>query len=142
MGPGAESSVLLADTTKAICEKHQVVRSSEITNPSYSSLTLVESLTHHEDALPNEFQQDKHGLPDLPHLSEASLAELQRKDPEIRIFIEGLEKGVKPCNLRDLPPTMSLWSKEWNRLELRSGVLYRRRQERGASHYQLALPTT
>ncbi len=49
---------------------------------------------------------------------------------------------MKPCNLRDLPLTMSLWSKEWNRLELRSGVLYRRRQERGASHYQLALPTT
>ncbi len=143
MGPGAESSVLMEDTIKAICEKHQVVRSSENTSPSHSSLTLVESLTHHEDALPNEFQhEDEHGLPDLPHLSEASLAELQRKDPEIRIVIEGLEKGVKPCNLRDLPLTMSLWSKEWNRLELRSGVLYRRRQERGASHYQLALPTT
>ncbi len=66
-----------------------------------------------------------HGLPDLPPLSEASLAELQRKDPEIRIVIEGLEKGVKPCKLRDLLPTMSLWSKEWNRLELRSGVLCR-----------------
>lgn len=63
-----------------------MVGSSENASPSHSSLTLVESLTHYEDALPNEFQhEDKHGLPDLPHLSEAFLADLQRKDPEIRI---------------------------------------------------------
>ncbi len=62
MGPGAESSVLMADTITVICEKHQLVRSSENTSPFHSSLTLVESLTHHEDALPKEFQhEDKHG---------------------------------------------------------------------------------
>lgn len=143
MGPGVESSVLMADTIKAICERHQVIGSSENPSSFNSSLTLVESLTQHEDALPNEFQhEDEHGLPDLPHLSETSLAELQRKDTEMRIVIKGLESGVKPCNLRDQPPTMGLWLKEWNRLELRSGVLYRRRQDCGASRYQLALPTT
>lgn len=97
IGPGVESSVLMADTIKAICERHQVIGSSQNPSSSHSSLTLVESLTQHEDALPNEFQrEDEHGLPDLPHLTETSLAELQRKDLEMRIVIEGLECGVKP----------------------------------------------
>lgn len=141
-GPGPESLVLMADTIKAICERHQVLGLSQNSSPSHSSLTLIESLTNDEDALPNEFQhEDRHGLPDLPHLSEASLVDLQRKDPEIRIVIEEVEKGKKPCNLRNHTPTMNLWFKEWNRLELRNGVLYRRRQESGAYQYQLALPT-
>ncbi|XP_051953222.1 retrovirus-related Pol polyprotein from transposon opus [Xyrauchen texanus] len=143
MRPGVESSVFMADTIRAICERHQVIGSSNNPSSSHFSLALVETIAQHEDALPNEFQyEDEHGLPDLPHLSETSLAELQRKDPEMRIVIRGLESGVKPRNLRDQPPTMGLWLKEWNRLELRSGVLYRRRQECGASCYQLALPTT
>lgn len=89
MGPGADSSVLMADTVRAICERHQVLGSSENSSPFHSTLSLVESLTHHKDALPNEFQhEDNHGLPDLPDLSEASLADMQRKDPEIRIVIK------------------------------------------------------
>ncbi|KAF7690223.1 hypothetical protein HF521_012027 [Silurus meridionalis] len=75
---------------------------------------------------------------DLPHLPEAALAELQRKDPEINMVIEGMENGV---NLGNQPTTMGLWLKEWNQLELRGRVLYRKRQKHGASQYQLALPT-
>lgn len=77
---------------------------------------------------------------DLPHLSEYSLADLERKDPEIKIVIESLESGVKLCDLREQPLILGLWFREWSRLELRGGVLYRKRQNYGT--YQLVLPAT
>lgn len=137
----AEPSVVLADTIKAICDRHQVVGSAENSSPSDISLTLIESLTCHEDALPKEFQQeDEHGLPDLPQLSPSSLADLQRKDSEIKAVIEGLESGKKPSNLGNQSSTLRLWFKEWNRLELKNGILYRKKQDHGVPLYQLALP--
>lgn len=137
-----ESPVVMAEVVKAICEKHQVVGSPQGLH-CIPSVTLVESLTHCVDVLPYEFQhEDEHGLPSLPHLSQAALAELQRKDPELKIVIERVESGVKPCKLKEISSAVSLWLKEWKRLELRSNVLYRKRQEHGASSYQLALPTS
>lgn len=102
------------------------------------------------DVLPYEFQhEDEHGLPSLPHLSQAPLADLQRKDPELKIVIERVKNGINPCKLSGLSSALSLWLKEWkclelrsNVLELRSNVLYRKRQEHRASSYQLALPTS
>ncbi|KAL1274976.1 hypothetical protein QQF64_027790 [Cirrhinus molitorella] len=137
-----ELPVLTTETVKAICEKHQVLM-SPIGLSSSSSVILVESLTHSEDALPYEFQhEEEHGLPGLPHLSQAALAELQRKDPELKVVIERVESGIKPRSISGLSPVVGLWMKEWKRLELRSNVLYRKRQEHGVSHYQLALPTS
>lgn len=142
MEPGAKSSVLMDDAVKALCERHQVIGSSENPNSPHPPFTLVESLAHQEDALPEFQHEDDHGLPDLPHLSEVALARLQREDMEMNVVIEGVENGMKPCNRRGHSTGLSLWLKEWNRLALRGGVLYRKRQEGGTSQYQLALPIT
>lgn len=60
-------------------------------------------------------------------------------DPEIRIVNKQLESNEKPCP-KTMPPELTLWFKEWNCLELKNGVLFRKRQEQGSESYQLALP--
>ncbi|RXN13805.1 Retrovirus-related Pol polyprotein from transposon 412 [Labeo rohita] len=141
VAPGNGSGVLMVDVVKAICERHQVIGSSEDHGLTHSSIALVESLTHCVDALPDEFQHEEgHGLPDLPHLSEAALAEWQGKDPELKMVIEWMESGTRPSTQRGQPPNIVFWLREWSRLELRNGVLYRKKQEHGAFHYQLVLP--
>ncbi len=139
--PENESDVLVADVVKAICERHRVIGLPKGPGLTHSSITLVESLTHCVDALPHEFQHEiEHGLPDLLHLSEAALAEWQGKDQELKVIIEWIKSGTKPSTLRGQSPDIVLWLREWSRLELKNGVLYRKRQEHGASHYQLVLP--
>lgn len=56
--PRNESDVLVADVVKAICERHQVIGLPKSPGLAHSSVTLVESLTHCVDALPNEFQHE------------------------------------------------------------------------------------
>ena len=74
-------------------------------------------------------------------MSEDDLMEQQWTDPDLRAVIEHLQSKEKPSpNLRRELPDMSLWLREWNRLEMRNGVLYRRRQDQGEIIYQLALP--
>ncbi len=79
---------------------------------------------------------------DLPdhHLSEAALAEWQGKEQELKVIIEWMKGGTRPSTLRGQLPGIVLWLREWSRLELKNGVLYMKRQEHGASHYQLVLP--
>ncbi len=55
---GNESDVLVADAVKAICERHQVIGLLKGPGLALSSITLVESLTHCVDTLPNEFQHE------------------------------------------------------------------------------------
>lgn len=139
--PETGSEVLMADVVNAICERHQVIGLLESPDLAHSPVALVESLTHSVDALPNEFQHEvEHGLPDLSNISEATLAEWQGKDPELEVVIGWMKNGTRPGTLRGQPPDMVLWLREWSRLELRNGVLYRRKQEQGALHYQLVLP--
>ncbi|KAG1954310.1 interleukin-1 receptor accessory protein-like 1-A [Pimephales promelas] len=109
--PENKSDVLMADVVKAICERHQ-------------------ELQH----------ETEHGLPSLPNLSEAALAEWQEKDPELKVIVEWIRNGTKPGTLRGQPSDLVLWLREWGRFELKNGVLYRKKLENGVSHYQLVLP--
>uniref|UniRef100_A0A3Q2ZCS5 Gypsy retrotransposon integrase-like protein 1 n=1 Tax=Hippocampus comes TaxID=109280 RepID=A0A3Q2ZCS5_HIPCM len=72
----------------------------------------------------------------------SDLAGKQRDDTVLRTVIEHLESGSQPSpTLRQELPILALWLREWGRLALREGVLYRTRQEHGQTVHQLALPT-
>ncbi len=134
------SMVVSEEAVKAICERHQIGQSCDDPDLLHPSVTLVESLTVDVDALPQAFQQDDaYQITKIPQLSEESLRERQRTDPEVGIVIQQLESKEKP-RLKTIPPELIPWFKEWNRLELRNGILFRRSQEQKDSSYQLALP--
>ncbi|KAJ8356812.1 hypothetical protein SKAU_G00196060 [Synaphobranchus kaupii] len=140
MSEGEGLDIVLPRAVQAICEKHHVHQTGN--GLSHPSVTLVESLALHVDVIPSSFQQeDEHGLPVIPHLSEEDLRERQRADSDLKAVIEHLESGEKPPpTLRKELPDVALWLREWDRLELRRGVLYRSRQDQGNMTYQLALP--
>lgn len=135
--------MVLPQAIKALCERHVVQRSHQNSAGSYPSVALVESLAVHSDALPSSFQQeDCHGLPVVPHLTEEELRNKQRTDSDLKAVIEHLESGDKPSpTLRQELPDLGLWLREWKRLELQDGVLYKTRQEHGQITHQLVLPT-
>ncbi len=131
--------VVSEEAVKAICERHQIGQSCDDPDLLHPSVTLVESLTVDVDALPQAFQQDDaYQITEIPQLSEESLRKRQRTDPEVGIVIQQLKSKEKP-RLKTIPPELIPWFKEWNRLELRNGILFRRRQEHEDSSYQLAL---
>ncbi len=117
---------------KALCERHQVYQSCIDPDMSYSQPTVFESLSLSVCAIPQEFQQeDAHGLPVLPRMSEEELKEHQRADPELKEVIKYLESGKKPVGKVE-PVEVALWLREWNRFEFKNGMLFRRRQDRGS----------
>lgn len=122
---------------RAICEKHSVQRADN------SGITLVESLALHPDAVPEYYEQEENlsGLPAIPHLMKEDLVEKQRSDPVIREVIMCLESGEKPPPaLRKEYSDLPFYLREWDRLELVDGVLYRRRRDGDAVNHQLVLP--
>lgn len=134
-----DSPVILPEAVKAVCEKHRVSQSQDGHHPV--SMTLAESLTMNAGALPQKFQEeDDHGLPVIPHLSEEDLVDRQRADPELKEVLEYLESGEKPLGRKTQSPTMVMWIREWNKLEVKNGVLYRRRMTPGRVSSQLVLP--
>lgn len=124
------------DVVHAICEKHL------INQDAASGVALVGSLALCPDAIPDEYGEDCNldGLPVMPYLPH-EIGEKQRADSVLREVIFHLELGEKPSpTVRKEIPTFPLFLKEWNRLELRDGILYRRRQENNLLTYQLVLP--
>lgn len=104
-------------------------------------MTLVESLTTDVHALPREFQnQNNHGIPELSHLSDDDLAIRQQADPELKEVLEYLESGEKPTGKKTQSPTIGPWMREWNKLEIKNGVLFQRRTDQGRVLNQLVLP--
>lgn len=136
-----EQSMLVSEEeVRAICERHQIVQSGDDPDHLHPSVTLVESITVNVDALPQAFQQDDaYQITEIPQLSEENLRKRQREDPEIGIVVKQIKSKEKPC-FKTILPELIPWFREWSRLELRNGVLFRRKQEHGDSSYQLALP--
>jgi transposase InsO family protein len=68
--------------------------------------------------------------------------EAQSQDPSINRVIKLVESAQKPSfkNLSDEQPEVKLLLREWNKLELREGILYRRCFDRGDMIHQLVLP--
>ncbi|KAJ8346440.1 hypothetical protein SKAU_G00278410 [Synaphobranchus kaupii] len=66
---------------------------------------------------------------------------MQRADTCICEVLRQIESGEKPPpSLRKELPELCLLLREWNRLEVLNGILYRKRQEGAQTHYQLVLP--
>uniref|UniRef100_A0A9J8CSN7 Gypsy retrotransposon integrase-like protein 1 n=1 Tax=Cyprinus carpio carpio TaxID=630221 RepID=A0A9J8CSN7_CYPCA len=136
-----EGSIILPEAIRAICDRHQIGEFPDECKLSSPSIALVESLALHADVLPEEFEQENgHGLPIIPYLSNEELRKQQRMDPDLKFIIDSLELNKKPSTPGDQSLTTILWIREWNRLELRDGLLYRKRQDQGNTLHQLALP--
>lgn len=133
-------AVVSSEAIKSICDRHQVCQQCDYSDTLYQPVTLVESLAAGVDVVPEAFQQeDIYQSGEMSPFSEQDLKKRQRADPETAIVIKHLECNEKPCP-KTMPPGLALWFKEWNRFELKNGVLFRRRQEQGSESYQLVLP--
>ncbi|KAL0147798.1 hypothetical protein M9458_056875, partial [Cirrhinus mrigala] len=131
------SSITDTGVVKALCEKHLVQQNN---NPAYP---LVMSLAIHLDAVPDCYVQEDVliGSSAIPHLTKEELAEKQRSDPVIREVLTYLESGEKPPPVvRKEIPDITFYLREWDCLQMKEGVLYRRRQDGDSITYQLVLP--
>ncbi|CAI5656502.1 unnamed protein product [Oreochromis niloticus] len=136
------SEVIQPEVIKAICERHDIYFGGEGSESSDHSVALVESIALGPEALPPCFQgNDSHGLPVIPSFSFAEISEKQQADASIREIITQLESGeTPPPQVRKELPEYGLLLREWNRLELKNGVLFRKRQGVMGVAHQLVLP--
>ncbi|KAI3364944.1 hypothetical protein L3Q82_000942 [Scortum barcoo] len=132
------------NTIKAICEKHlvhQVI--SHHSGETSPYITLVVSRAHHPKALPESFEEEDQlgGLPVIPLLTPAELRDKQKADICVGEVLRQVESGERaPPSLRKELPELGLFLREWNKLEVLDGVLYRKRQEGAQTQNQLVLP--
>lgn len=121
-----------ADVISAVCQHHIV------TSPGLP--VLVESLGVDASSLPDLFVDQ--GQTTLPGMTKESWHKAQRDDPSIRTVISLIEHGQKPSlrHVNTEHTEVKFLLREWNRLELKDGILYRRCSDRGEMIYQLVLP--
>ncbi|KAJ8007789.1 hypothetical protein DPEC_G00097840 [Dallia pectoralis] len=94
-------------------------------------------------SLPQSFEEEDQlgGLPVIPSLGPAEIRDKQNADPCIREVLRQVELEEKPPpSLRKELPELGLLLREWNKLTVLGGVLYRKRKEDAQTHYQLVLP--
>lgn len=134
----ADSNSISEEIVSAICQRH-LVRTSSPEDQGQNGLTLVESLSINADTLPDNYSSE--GLHQLPLIPALDIKEKQHADPCIRELIHQLETGEKiPPTARMELPELPLLLREWSKLELVDGILYRRRRENEELSYQLVLP--
>ena len=131
-----------AEVVDAICTNH-IVRTPLHSGSDPAAITLVESFATSANAIPDCYDSEgHHGLSIIPPWSHLDLKEKQREDTTIREVIFQLECGEKiPPKVRKALPDLPLVLREWNKLELRDDILYRRRQDGEQVTYQLVLPS-
>ncbi|KAJ8384803.1 hypothetical protein AAFF_G00197900 [Aldrovandia affinis] len=103
---------------------------------------VIDAFIHVNGAITESFQSEgEHGLPVIPHMTEKELRERQQADLNLIKVISYLEDGETPPPLpRKEAPEVAILLREWNRLELRTGVLNRRKQSQDTTINQLVLP--
>ncbi len=133
---------IVPEVVQAVCESH-LLRHDPENNSHEPCVALVESLAMHADAIPAVFEQEEsaEGTSTIQHLSREELKQKQRADPSLREIILQLETGQKPPpTVRQELPELPLLLREWPRLEMKEGILYRKRKEGLQTTYQLVLP--
>lgn len=127
------------DIVKAACQRHTVRQVQELS----PFLGYVESLALHADAIPAVFGEDdsQDGVLTVPKYSESDLMRLQREDSVIGKIISLMESGndLPAGYVTDSPEVRSIL-REWKRLQLKSGLVYRTRECEGETLFQLVLP--
>lgn len=134
----ADSNLISLEIVEAICQGC-LVRAAQPVSPGSEGITLVESLSITAKAVPDSYTTEEDQLPSA--LSHLSIREEQRADVTIRELVHQMENGEKisPMARTELPE-LPLLLREWSRLELIDGVLYRKRQDHEDITYQLVLP--
>lgn len=126
-----EKREIPAAVISAVCQHHSV--SSQLP-------VLAESLAVDASSVPDLFAGQ--GQTTLPGMTRESWREAQGQDPSINRVVKLVESAQKPSfkTLSDEQPEVKLLLREWNKLELREGILYRRCFDRGDMIHQLVLP--
>lgn len=120
-----------ADVISAVCQ--HLATSSQLPVPA-------ESLAADASSVPDLFAGQ--GQTTLPGMTRESWHEAQSQDPSIKEVIKLVESAQKPSfkTLSTQQPEVKLLLREWSKLELRDGILYRRCHDRGDVIHQLVLP--
>lgn len=94
---------------------------------------FVVSLAHHPKALPEDFEEEDQlsGLPVIAPIAPDKLREKQKADACIREVLKQIKFGetILPSLRKELPFCFCLLLREWNKLEILNGILYRKQQE-------------
>ncbi|TKS65786.1 Retrovirus-related Pol polyprotein [Collichthys lucidus] len=136
LSSSSDQQDLPVDAVAVVCQ-HHLLNGADSNLPS---ITLVESLAIHPDAVPDTYENDEVlGSSTLPTYSPEELQQHQRSDPIIGQVIQVLENGNETSLVPD-PPELKLMLKERKRLEIRSGLLYRTRQSGDDVTYQFVAP--
>lgn len=127
-----EEKEIPTDAISALCHRHTVI--------SPQLPVLAESLATDASSVPELFVSQ--GQSTLPGMTKECWHKAQREDPSIRKIIAFLDCARKPSfkTVSTEEPEVKLLLREWNRLEQRDGILYRRCYDRGDIIYQLVLP--
>lgn len=106
------------DVISALCHRHTVT--------SLQLPVLAESLAINASSVPELFASQ--GQTTLPGMTKECWYKAQREDPSIRKVISLLDGERKPSSktVSTEEPEVKLLLREWNRLELRDGILHRR----------------
>lgn len=133
-----EFEQMTPETVKATCQRHTVKQVQEL-SPFYG---YVESLAIQADAIPASFEENDSpdGALTVPKYSESDLRRLQREDPVLNKVIKLVESDNLPADhAADSLEEQSIL-RDWKRLRLKSGILYRTRECEGQTLSQLVLP--
>ena len=113
-------------TVEAVCQSHLV------------ETTWVEAFAHSAQAIPPEPSSFSTELCDTE-----SWKQHQRNDPEICLVIQCLMENRKPSQQEKLDcPGLVKFVREWPRLKLFSGILYRLRHVNNEDQYKVVLPAS
>ncbi|XP_055362214.1 retrovirus-related Pol polyprotein from transposon 412 [Betta splendens] len=126
-------------TVKAVCQRHTVEHGPEPV-PFFG---YVESLAIHTEAIPDVFaeEESQDGSITVPKYNESALVQLQKEDPVISKISGLMENGTElPADCITDSPEVRLILREWKRLQMKSGLLYRTRKSEGETSFQLVLP--
>ena len=135
-----ESKTVSGDMLSAVCQRHSVITSADYSPPELP--IFAESLALDASAIPDDFVSSGQGT--LPGMTHKDWYQSQRQDPSIRRVISFVQGNRKPT-FQETSSELSevkLLLREWNRLELIDGVLFRKCLDRGNQIFQLVLPSS
>lgn len=142
LSPPENVKLFTQDAIRAVCDRHTLQRNGDTEEDKFK-LILVESLALEPEAVPDCFDQEgvSDGQITLPRMSNVDLVKQQKEDPVIGRVIALIESGnTFPTNLKYESPDLQLILRQWNHLELKHGILHRRRLDGKEVSYQLVLP--
>lgn len=104
------------------------------------TIPLVETVSTSSAAIPDGFESPY--CSQMRRMSQNDWLKHQRSDPDIAHVIKAKEANNKPHNttIQKMEPPLKLLYREWDKFELKEGVLYRNVQIDDEAQQQLVLP--